>query len=92
MVLITNLMDSAVLDDPFTNRMVKFSTKLSFDVRLESKRVRETAQHSPLRKEKTLHSFDERPDGAAEEVVGDADQPGLGPVQVRVGRLLAGDA
>ena len=125
MVLITNLMDSAVLDDPFTNRMVKFSTKLSFDVRLESKRVRETVriiskvlkvsketirtkghlpsgvtffcshlipQHSPLRKEKTLHSFDERPDGAAEEVVGDTDQPGLGPVQVRVGCLFAGDA
>ena len=44
MVLITNLMDSAVLDDPFTNRMVKFSTKLSFDVRLESKRVRETVR------------------------------------------------
>ena len=36
--------------------------------------------------------LDEWPDRPAYQVVGNADQPGLGPVQVRMGRLFAGDA
>ena len=36
--------------------------------------------------------LDEWPNGAAYEVVGHADQPGLGPVQIRMGCLFAGDA